>query len=618
MADGHIYTLDFSPIKHLEHKALDEDDTDEQHELTMKLSADYYINEDAKPITCRMIANIDDILRILKTYEVADGDDKQVVHLVHQDNDFITLITELRNVGYSPGIRFDCGRIVGLVLEFNKVVFNIKSQQLITGAIDGDIAVDNEQVYNNMNVAMLEFGNKIFKPFHKSYYTNLDIDILDEYRTLPIVGKLMEVQTGLVEIDISKAYTSALAEINQIPIFNEFGQFRPYHDQPIKPFNLYLVKNKDHALINKSHSLLYGKFLKDHSEILAVKEPSFIKDVDYKTVVDELYTSVISEDPTEDIYIKKLIANVNIGLLEKGLNKKTKAYLFHDLTECKHFQAQLGGTIHMIQKIADVSSIVDDPFGLDFGIQSTSLVYRYEEVGAPFYVLALKAERKLENGFRYIKELLLQIHNDKLYSSFDILKDNDISIYSVKTDCFVIKSQDLDKAKSLLNFDNGLGSWRLSKTSDINIPSSYINITNCVTIPIDDLTTTQLQVNDEYDTSEICQLFEQHKRVMVRADLPGSGKSYACKSMERLGHKVLFVVPTNKLAQNNKDNGVTLNQFFGVGMSSDQKMAKFDDSDYDTIVLMKFMLLTFECWHEFKNTPNHQEKLSSRLATHHN
>ena len=231
------------------------------------------------------------------------------------------------------------------------------------------------------------------------------------------------------------------------------------------------------------------------------------------------------------------------------------------MTECKHFQAQLGGTIHMIQKLADVSSIVDDPFGLDFGIQSTSLVYRYEEVGAPFYVLALKAERKLENGFRYIKELLLQIHNDKLYSSFDILKDNDISIYSVKTDCFVIKSQDLDKAKSLLNFDNGLGSWRLSKTSDINIPSSYINITNCVTIPIDDLTTTQLQVNDEYDTHEICQLVEQHKRVVDRADLPGSGKSYACKSMERLGHKVLFVVPTNKLAQNNKDNGVTLNHF---------------------------------------------------------
>ena len=158
--------------------------------------------------------------------------------MVHQDNDFITLITELRDVGYYPGIRFDCGRIVGLVLEFNKVVFNIKGQQWITGAIDGDIAVDNEQVYNNMNVAMLEFGNKILKPFHKSYYTNLDIAILDEYRTLPLVGKLMEVQAGLVEIVISKAYTSALAEINQIPILTS-------------------LTNLDHIVTNQLNHLIY-------------------------------------------------------------------------------------------------------------------------------------------------------------------------------------------------------------------------------------------------------------------------------------------------------------------------------------------------------------------------
>ena len=167
---------------------------------------------------------------------------------------------------------------------------------------------------------------------------------------------------------------------------------------------------------------------------------------------------------------------------------------------------------------------------------------------------------------------------------------SNINIYSVKTDCFVIKSKDLEKAKALLNFDNGIGSWRISKTSDINFPSSFINVSTCTEVPIIELTTNELKVEDEYNTKEMCQLFENHKRVMVRADLPGSGKSYACKSMEQLGHKVLFVVPTNKLAQNNKENGVTLNQFFGVGISSEQKMSKFDDSDYDTIVFDEIYL----------------------------
>ena len=78
--------------------------------------------------------------------------------------------------------------------------------------------------------------------------------------------------------------------------------------------------------------------------------------------------------------------------------------------------------------------------------------------------------------------------------------------------------------------------------------------------------------------------FEQKKRVMVRAEYAGRGKSYACKQMEQRGQKVLFACPTNKLASNYGDNGCTINRFFSIGMTEDSKMATFDDSPYDTIV----------------------------------
>ena len=39
----------------------------------------------------------------------------------------------------------------------------------------------------------------------------------------------------------------------------------------------------------------------------------------------------ISPDTNKDNYIKKLVANVNIGLLEKCFNKKSRGYLFQDL-----------------------------------------------------------------------------------------------------------------------------------------------------------------------------------------------------------------------------------------------------------------------------------------------
>ncbi|MFM7980707.1 MAG: hypothetical protein ACKPKO_15445 [Candidatus Fonsibacter sp.] len=73
--------------------------------------------------------------------------------------------------------------------------------------------------------------------------------------------------------------------------------------------------------------------------------------------------------------------------------------------------------------------------------------------------------------------------------------------------------------------------------------------------------------------------------MMIRAEYGGCGKSYTCKSMETRGHKVLFVCPTNKPANNYKEHGCTINKFFGMGLTESTKLAKFDDSGYDTIVL---------------------------------
>ena len=135
---------------------------------------------------------------------------------------------------------------------------------------------------------------------------------------------------------------------------------------------------------------------------------------------------------------------------------------------------------------------------------------------------------------------------------------------SVKTDAFVLRASDLEKAYGLIQFDDGFGSWRVSKESNIILPSNSLQQKENHEIKIEPLIVKHVDVLDEYDTGYICKLFEQYKRVMVRAEYAGCGKSYACKEMEKLGYKVLFVCPTNKLAQNNKDNGVTLNKFFSV------------------------------------------------------
>ena len=198
-ADGHIYTLNYN-IKRLEQhqEGMDED------ELELYASADYTINEESKPKEAKMIDHIDDIVKIAK--EVAEyrkeaklakkeGDDEQiderkVITLIHRTDDLLELLHQMLQAGYNPGINFEAGRITALKLEFDRVFYVIQAQQLDKTAIDGIVAVADEATYNNMNKAMNEFNHKIFINSHKSHYSALDVEVLDEYRSKPIVGNL--------------------------------------------------------------------------------------------------------------------------------------------------------------------------------------------------------------------------------------------------------------------------------------------------------------------------------------------------------------------------------------------------------------------------------------------
>ncbi len=98
----------------------------------------------------------------------------------------------------------------------------------------------------------------------------------------------------------------------------------------------------------------------------------------------------------------------------------------------------------------------------------------YKEISDPnapnFYVLNISEEKELVSGFKYIKELLIQDHNFKMYKDYNTLKDNNIEVYSIKTDAFTIKREDLQKAKELLAF-GGIGKWRVDKYGeDIRLP----------------------------------------------------------------------------------------------------------------------------------------------------
>ena len=247
------------------------------YNISVKASSDYHINEKEEPVECKMITSLDDIRKYTEHSEYT---------LVYNGYDLSHLFYLSKQAGYEPQVRFSAGFVSELNFKFkikDKVTkYKVKTQNLVNNSIDGSICVRTEQIYNKMSKAMFNFNTALFKPTHKSYYNEVNVEIFKECRTIPPTGEINkhyylynpktdqddkyfytpEVTT---EIDVRKAYTSAFNKIAEIPVFTQFDIWKPFNGNvtDFHDLTLYLVKPTKRSLFfNKSYCLVYGKFLK--------------------------------------------------------------------------------------------------------------------------------------------------------------------------------------------------------------------------------------------------------------------------------------------------------------------------------------------------------------------
>ena len=81
---------------------------------------------------------------------------------------------------------------------------------------------------------------------------------------------------------------------------------------------------------------------------------------------------------------------------------------------------------------------------------------------------------------------------------------------------------------------------------------------------------------------------KKEERVMLRAKIAGSGKSFMGKHFNDLSYNTLFAVPHNMQKQDVPCDAVTQNTFFSVPVcKGESRLPKYDYSGYDVIFLMK-------------------------------
>ena len=95
---------------------------------------------------------------------------------------------------------------------------------------------------------MFQLNRKLSCENYKSYYNEVDVQMLDECRTTVAhgmmrsnVGKEVEINERC-SIDTCKAFTHQGSKINYIPIFKEFDVWKPYnHTCDFNGFNNYTL-----------------------------------------------------------------------------------------------------------------------------------------------------------------------------------------------------------------------------------------------------------------------------------------------------------------------------------------------------------------------------------------
>ena len=603
--------------------------------LDIKVSKNFYITDKTAPPKYKMFSHIDELLKLT---------DQDEYYLIHKDNNLMKVLYQFKKVGYEPYIRYRAGKISDLKIKFTyksadtkKIIrrkaqpyniptktlekdrtvnYIISTQDLSKETLERDIDADTEDKYNRIAEAMFVFNKKLFSSSHMSQYDDVDIEILDECRTVVPLGYLdknVDVK-NLVEIDRSKAFTWAFNQITKIPIFNAFDSWKVWDGtldiNKLSSLTLYKVEVlKGNMFFNKKFNIIYGKFLRkmdlSNIKIIYYKIPSFIHKVNYKSIVDELWETQLGDDEEDDKQIKKKIANINFGMLEKSNNTSQRSDIFNSLKEACYYQRKQGGRIYALEEEIQERDEEEDE--------------ERRHKGDTYFVLNTTVREKLVNGFRYIKELLLQYHNFAMYEAYTKLEEKGVKVYSVKSDAFTIHRYDLFRVvpqpnhfiklyrEGILNFESAIGNWRVS-TSRINYPTEKYKFkyNKLIQIPLQE--NEALDVVDEWDTEAVCKQIIPNSPCMIRAKFAGSGKSYIGQYLNKMGYNVLFVVPHNRLSQEIEGNATTLNMFFSIPVNKGDDLPCFDHSDYNVIFFDEIFMSNIYIYNKIrefvKNNPD--------------
>lgn len=547
-----------------------------------KVSDRYHIrNTENNEVSHHAVTSLDDVTELLKS-DIETGCIRFINNSKIED-----LLFDCIDNNYIPEVNYQAGKLLGISFKVGDKKCSIQKAD-ITAPEDNDIEVDMKDLDKYADIDN-KFYSQIIKKEYLSEFPENVLKMEEQYYMNASSGYFKgygeEDEWVYNGIDMRKAYSSCLREINEVPIFDYFDQYVNWKDtDTIREYDMYIIEctvtKNEHAIMfdNKytrcfGFKLLYAQKCGFKFKIHYVRRYSKLEQVQYKKAVDELYAM-------EDIPMsnRKYIANKTTGLLEKKRNSRYICKLFATYVEAQHYQIKYGG--------GDILVLGDSDLVM-------SGLFENVKKRGRMYLLVFKKTQTLSNGFRYIKEMIYNQMNVKMFDLYKRCVKNNLKVVGVKTDCIIVhNSEEEIEATGYFDFTDKLGCLKYEPGAACVNKLLEQKINNLCAL--EQVKVNEITINDEYSVSEFKDVFDNNNRVLLKGLLPGVGKTTAVKNYE--GRKLLFVTPFNKLASEIKKSGhnvTTVNMLLGVfGDGQDyKKMKGVDVSAYDTICFDEVYLM---------------------------
>lgn len=266
-----------------------------------------------------------------------------------------------------------------------------------------------EKAHYDMFVGWLnKFITTIFIPSNESRYSTNLMNVFKEYPRAQLHRRFGESPVESETVDIVRAYTKNLLEIDYIPVFNELDDFQLF-DGEINDNNFYIIQNETSDInvwfiANREWNMISGytlreSGLKDTVNIVYQIKPSRLEKNPTRKLIKELYESPLPDS------LKKFVVNMTIGLMNKKYNQSEKAIYTTDIEEATYFSK-------------DIASIRESE-----------------------YLSVLKSERlQLKSGYLPIGFLVYDRMRLRMLNIYRELKKSGCNVYGIATDCMFVDS----------------------------------------------------------------------------------------------------------------------------------------------------------------------------------